>query len=100
MGIKEDLAEREASFVSLRKILEGLCAAQAVSLKDAATWLSEELYNAHAIELPEWYELAPGRGLLQISGNRVADAQRALQYVITHGTFAPDWELDPDDIPF
>ncbi|RQQ08141.1 hypothetical protein [Burkholderia stagnalis] len=100
MGIKEDLAARHASFVSLREVLAALCEEEKVSLQDAATWLSEELYKAGAIERPEWYELAPGRGLIKIGGNRLADAQRALQYVVVHGTFAPNWELDPDDLPF
>ncbi|HDR8908102.1 TPA: hypothetical protein QDA83_003746 [Burkholderia multivorans] len=43
MGIKEDLAERKAGFVSLRALLEAICAQENVTLQEAATWLSEKL---------------------------------------------------------
>jgi hypothetical protein len=98
MGIKEDLAERKAGFVSLRALLDAICEHEHVTLKEAADWLAERLYLAN--ECPEWCELSLGRGISAITGNRTTTAWRALRHIVTNGEYASAWELDPDDIPF
>lgn len=100
MGIRDDLAERDASFVSLRTLLEQICEIEHVNLQQAADWLSEKLFLTDENERPTWCELTPGRGVLYVAGNRQVDARQALQYVVRNGKFATNAELDPDDIPF
>lgn len=100
MGIKEDLAERKAGFVTLRTLLEDICAHENVTLQEAATWLSEKLAPLDEDDPPTWHEFEPGIGVHGITGSRSAAAWRALQYIVRTGKFATSWELDPDDIPF
>ncbi|MDN7878203.1 hypothetical protein [Burkholderia aenigmatica] len=100
MGIKEDLAERKAGFVSLRALLEAICAHEDVTLQEAATWLSERLAPLDDDDAPTWQEFKPGRGVFDVAGSRSATAWHALQHIVRDGRFANSWELDPDDIPF
>jgi len=99
MGIKDDLAARNSSFVSLRDLLNALSEHQKVTLQDAADWLSGKLHRA-GDSGPKWCELLPGMGIGYVTKNRKTDASNALWHVVHNGTFT-DYSGDVDDaIPF
>jgi hypothetical protein len=102
MGIREELAEEQANFVSLRQLIEQLSAAENVTLQDAADWLSRKLGMADDSERPAWCEFWRGKGIQTVSGNDVAKAWRTLQAVISKGAFEQPTAFEDldDDIPF
>lgn len=102
MGIREELAEEQANFVSLRKLIEQLSAAENVTLQDAAEWLSRKLHMANEDEQPSWCEFWRGVGIQNVSGNETAKAWRTLRSVVVNGRFEQSTSFEDlyDDIPF
>ena len=106
MGIKDDLATRNAGFISLRTLLEAISRHEKVSLQEAADWLAERLREASRSidsdgKCPDWCEMRPGHGVQVLGGHdRIAAAWAALQAVVINGTLGNEWEEMSDDIPF
>lgn len=98
MGIKETLAEEDANFVSLRSLLTQMCAAEGVTMQDAATQLLRLLRRRE--DAPEWHTWDRVDGVRGISRTDRPKASAALRHIADTGQPANEWEEMDSDIPF